>query len=212
MKFPRSLSAAIALASLVASSRTVAAEPVPLFDGKSFAGWDGDTNRTWQIREGAVVGGSLTTTVPRNEFLATTGSFTNFVLRLQFKITGTEGFVNGGVQIRSQRVPNDSEMIGYQADIGEGWFGAIYDESRRNKVMAKPAEADVKKAVKPGAWNDYEIRAEGRRVVLKINGVQMVDYTEADATIPQVGRIGLQVHGGGKTEISYRNITLEPLP
>jgi hypothetical protein len=212
MKFPRSLSAAIALAALVTSSRTLAAGPVPLFDGKSFAGWDGDTNRTWQIRDGAVVGGSLTTTVPRNEFLATTGSFTNFVLRLQFKITGTEGFVNGGVQIRSQRVPNDSEMIGYQADIGEGWFGAIYDESRRNKVMAKPAEADVKKAVKPGAWNDYEIRAEGRRVVLKINGVQMVDYTEADATIPQVGRIGLQVHGGGKTEISYRNITLEPLP
>jgi hypothetical protein len=212
MKFPRSLSAAIALAALVASSRTLAAEPVRLFDGKSFAGWDGDTNRTWQIRDGAVVGGSLTTTVPRNEFLANTGSYTNFVLRLQFKITGTEGFVNGGVQIRSQRVPNDSEMIGYQADIGEGWFGAIYDESRRNKVMAKPAEADVKKAVKPGAWNDYEIRAEGRRVVLKINGVQMVDYTEADAAIPQFGRIGLQVHGGGKTEISYRNITLEPLP
>jgi hypothetical protein len=48
--------------------------------------------------------------------------------------------------------------------------------------------------------------------VLKINGVQMVDYTEADTVIPQVGRIGLQVHGGGKTEISYRNLTLEALP
>lgn len=212
MKIPWWHCLVVVLALFGSPARLLAAEPVRLFDGKSFAGWDGDTNRTWQIRDGALVGGSLTTTVPRNEFLATTGSYTNFVLRLQFKITGTEGFVNGGVQIRSQRVPNDSEMIGYQADIGEGWFGAIYDESRRNKVMAKPAEADVKKAVKPGAWNDYEIRAEGRRVVLKINGVKMVDYTEADAAIPQFGRIGLQVHGGGKTEISYRNLTLEVLP
>lgn len=191
---------------------TVAAEPVRLFDGTSFQGWEGDTNRTWRIRDGALVGGSLTTTVPRNEFLATTTAYTNFVLRLKFKLVGSEGFVNAGVQIRSQRVPNDSEMIGYQADIGEGWFGAIYDESRRNKVLAKPAEADVKKAVKPGEWNDYEIRAEGRRVVLKINGVQMVDYTEPDAAIPQFGRLGLQVHGGGKAEVSYKDLTLEPLP
>ncbi len=200
------------LGALACAWTLAGAEPVRLFDGATFQGWDGDTNRTWRIRDGALVGGSLTATVPRNEFLATTAGYTNFVLRLKFKLTGSEGFVNGGVQIRSQRVPNDSEMIGYQADIGEGWFGAIYDESRRNKVMAKPAEADVKRAVKPGEWNDYEIRAEGRRVILKINGVQMVDYTEADAAIPQFGRIGLQVHGGGKTEICYRDLTLEPLP
>ncbi len=199
------------LGAVALAFNAVAADPIRLFDGASFQGWDGDTNSTWRIRDGALVGGSLKTTVPRNEFLATAATYTNFALRLKFKLTGSEGFVNGGVQIRSQRVPNDSEMIGYQADIGEGWFGAIYDESRRNKVMAKPAEADVKKAVKPGEWNDYEIRAEGRRVVLKINGVQMVDYTEADAAIPQFGRIGLQVHGGGKTEISYKDLTLEPL-
>ena len=28
-----------------------------LFDGESFIGWEGDTNRTWRIKEGAVVGG-----------------------------------------------------------------------------------------------------------------------------------------------------------
>lgn len=200
------------LLGLTLSLLTGLAGPVSLFDGKTFAGWDGDTNKIWQVREKAFVGGSLKEKVPRNEFLATARSYTNFVLRLKFKIVGTEGFVNGGVQIRSQRVPNDSEMIGYQADIGEGWFGAIYDESRRNKVLAKPAEADVKKAVRLGDWNDYEIRAEGRRVQLKINGVQMVDYTEADATVVQSGRIGLQVHGGGKTEMSYKEITLEELP
>lgn len=189
-----------------------AAEPQSLFDGKSFAGWDGDTNKTWRIADGVIQGGSLTTTVPRNEFLATTRSFTNFVLRAKFKLEGTEGFVNSGVQFRSQRVPNDSEMIGYQADIGDGWWGALYDESRRNKVLIKPADSELGKPVKKNDWNDYEIRAEGRRMVLKINGVTTVDYTEPELEIPQHGRIGLQVHGGGKALVSFKDITVEELP
>lgn len=188
------------------------AAPQSLFDGRSFAGWDGDTNKIWSIQGGVIQGGSLTVEVPRNEFLATTRSFTNFVLRAKFKIEGTQGFVNSGIQVRSQRVPNDSEMIGYQADIGDGWWGALYDESRRNKVLAKPSDAEMGKPVKKGDWNDYEIRCEGRRLVLKINGVTTVDYTEPDASIPQSGRIGLQVHGGGKTLVSFKDITVEELP
>jgi len=183
-----------------------------LFNGRTLAGWDGDTAKTWRVDNGEILGGTLTEKVPRNEFLATTANYTNFVLRLKFKLTGTEGFVNSGVQIRSQRVPNDSEMKGYQADIGEGWYGTIYDESRRNKPLIKPTEEAVKQAVKVGQWNDYEIRAVGPRIVLAINGVQMVDYTEPDPSIPQFGRIGLQVHGGGKTEVRFKDLNLEVLP
>src|SRR5437016_9963729 len=104
---------------------------VPLFDGKTFKGWDGDTNKTWTIQDGALVGGSLTATVPGNEFIATTRSFTNFVLRLKFKLAGTEGFINGGVQIRSERTKEPAnEMSGYQVDMGDpGWWGCIDDES-----------------------------------------------------------------------------------
>ena len=64
------------------------AAPVPLSDGKTFAGWVGDTNTTWRIVDGALVGGSLERNVPRNEFLRTTRSFTNFVLRLKVKLVG----------------------------------------------------------------------------------------------------------------------------
>ena len=202
----------VALAGFFVLTASVQAVPKPLSDGKTFAGWDGETNSIWHVHDGAFVGGKPPAKVPQNEFLATARSYTNFVLRLEFKLTGTEGFVNGGVQFRSQRRKGDSEMIGYQADIGEGWYGSLYDESRRNKLMAKADEAAVKRAVKPGEWNRYEVRCEGRRIVLKINGVQTVDYTEADETIPQWGRIGLQVHGGGVTEASYRAITIEELP
>ncbi|MBM3877311.1 MAG: DUF1080 domain-containing protein [Verrucomicrobia bacterium] len=204
-------------ASLLVATLTVAAadrgKPIKLTDGKTFAGWVGDTNKTWRIVDGAFVGGTLDAKVPRNEFLRSERAFTNFVLRVKFRLVGTEGFVNGGVQIRSQpalQPPN--EMVGYQCDIGDGWWGAIYDETRRNKVLVKPDAGAVAKAVKKGEWNEYEIRAEGRRIRTSINGVAMVDYTEPDDSIPQHGLLGLQVHGGGKTEMSYKDITVEELP
>jgi 3-keto-disaccharide hydrolase len=190
-----------------------AAGPIPLFDGKTFKGWDGDTNWTWRIQDGAFVGGSLSVMVPRNEFIATTRSFTNFVLRLKFKLAGTNGFVNGGVQIRSERTETPpNEMSGYQLDMGDPeWWGCVYDESRRNKVMAKSDIAAINKVLKRQDWNEYVIRAEGRRIRASINGVQAVDYTESEEAIPQFGKIGLQVHGGGKTEAWYKDITIEEL-
>src|SRR6476620_1165232 len=86
-----------------------------LFDGKSFRGWNGDTNTTWRIENGALVGGSLASKVPRNEFLCTERAFTNFVLHLKFKLVSKSGEANAGIQIRSQRVKDPpNEMSGYQ--------------------------------------------------------------------------------------------------
>ena len=188
-----------------------AGQPKALFDGKTLAGWEGDP-KIWSVQEGAITAGRIDERAKRNEFLATTRGYTNFVLRLRFKIEGTEGFVNSGVQIRSERVPNHHEMVGYQADIGEGWYGALYDESRRNTILAKPDPEVVRKAVKPGQWNDYEIRADGDRVVLKINGTQTVDYTEKDPKVVPHGKIAVQIHGDGKTRVQFKDITVEELP
>jgi hypothetical protein len=184
-----------------------------IFDGHTTAGWDGDFGKTWRIQDEAFVGGSLAKTVPQNEFVATTAQFTNFVLRLEFKLLGSEGFVNAGVQVRSQRVPNHHEMIGYQVDIGDPtWWGSIYDESRRNKVLAQSNMDEVNKILRRNDWNQYEIHCEGKRVRAYINGLLTVDYTEPDDSIPQFGKIGLQVHGGGKAEVHYRNIWVKRLP
>jgi hypothetical protein len=213
-KHPIMKTASLITSILVFACVTVMGEPKSLFDGKTFKGWVGDTNKTWRIKDGAFVGGSLEgDKVPQNEFLRTTESYTNFVLRLKVKLLGKSGFVNGGVQVRSKpatKPPN--EMIGYQADAGEGWWGALYDETRRNKVLVKPDPEAVKKAVRKDDWNDYEIRCEGKRVKTSINGVPMIDYTEPDDSIEQFGLIGLQVHGGGVTEIYYKDITLDVLP
>lgn len=190
------------------------AAPIPLFDGRSFSGWEGDTAKTWRIQDGALVGGSLTEKVPRNEFLSTTKSFKNFDLTLQFKLIGTEGFINSGIQFRSVRIPNPpNEMRGYQADMGDPkWWGALYDESRRNKVLAQSDIAKLEPVLKQQDWNEYRIRCEGPRIRLWINGVQTIDYTEQDSSIPQEGQIAVQVHGGGKAEAWFRNILIEELP
>ena len=200
----------LAVAAIAVAAGQPAAARVPLFDGKTFNGWAGDTVRTWRIADGAIVGGSLTETVPRNDFLVTTREFSDFVLRLRFKLEGTEGFINSGVQFRSQRAKEPAhEMIGYQADIGAKYWGSLYDETRRNKVLAAPDQTAVMAHVRLNDWNDYEIRAEGRRVRLILNGYQTVDYTEPDESIPLSGLIGLQVHGGGKAQVSFRDMTIE---
>ena len=199
---------------VIAAQAADAAKATPVFDGKTFKGWEGDTNKTWRIAQGALVGGSLKETVAHNEFICTTRSYTNFVLRLKFKLAGTEGFINGGVQVRSKHVEDPPyELSGYQVDMGEpDWWGCLYDESRRNKVVAKSDKTEVNKVLKRGEWNEYVIRCEGKRLRASLNGYQTFDYTEPDDAIPQFGIIGLQVHGGGKTEAWYKDITIEQLP
>jgi hypothetical protein len=187
-------------------------KPTPLFDGRSFTSWEGDTTRTWRIDHGALVGGSLTGTVPHNAFLCATREFKNFDLRLKVKLAGT-GFVNGGIQFRSQRVKDPAyEMTGYQADMGEGYWASLYDESRRNRTLAHPHAVQLARIVKRDDWNDYVIRCEDSHIQLWFNGVLTVDYTEDDKSIPLAGLIGLQIHGGGKAEASYKDITIEELP
>jgi 3-keto-disaccharide hydrolase len=201
---------------LLSSAQVLAASasPMVLFDGKSFSGWEGDTNKTWRIERGEIVGGSLDANVPRNEFLCTTRSFTNFVLRLKFKLTGKSGFINAGVQFRSQRVKEPpNEMAGYQADIGDpDYWGTLYDEGIRNKTLAKVDMDAVNKVLKRNDWNEYVIRAEGRRVRLWLNGLQTIDYSESDEQRAQWGVIGLQIHGGAVAEVRYKDLTLEELP
>jgi hypothetical protein len=180
----------------------------PLFDGKTFDGWEGNL-KMFRIEDQAIVGGSLKEPTPRNEFLCTKQEFGDFELRVKFKVLGKG--TNAGIQIRSRRVPNHHEVSGYQADLGDSWWGALYDESRRNKMLVQPDPADVAKVIKPDDWNQYVIRCQGRRIQLWINDRQTVDYTEPDESLEQTGIIGLQIHGGPPGEAWYKDIEIKRL-
>jgi hypothetical protein len=200
-----------ALVLLLSGCTTPSGSGTSLFDGKSLDGWEG-TAGVWRVEDGAIAGGSLQGN-PRNEFLTTKRAYGDFRLRLEYKLVGTEGFVNGGVQVRSARIPKPpNEMRGYQADIGAGMSGSLYDESRRNKVLAKADPEQIKRLEKPGDWNLYEIRCQGPRIRLALNGEQTVDFTETEPGMEAEGLIGLQIHGNCKAVISFRAISIEELP
>jgi len=176
-----------------------------LFNGKDLSGWNGDES-LWKVADNCIVGDSPG--IKHNQFLCTKEEFGDFELKLEFRMK--DGVGNSGVQFRTKQVPNSTEVSGYQADIGEKYWGCLYDESRRNKILVQPP-ADFEKSLKKGDWNEYTIRAEGDHVVLKVNGVTTVDYREPDASIARSGIIALQVHSGGPMKVEFRNIRIKPL-
>jgi len=179
-----------------------------LFDGRTLAGWEGNL-KLFRVEDGAIVGGTLESRIARNEFLCAQEEYADFELRLQFKVLGRGA--NAGVQFRSRRIPNHHEVKGYQADLGDGWWGSLYDESRRNKILAAADAMAVKRELKRDDWNDYTIRCEGPRIQLWLNGLQTVDYTEPDPAIERDGLIGLQIHAGAPSEAWYKEIRLKKL-
>src|SRR5436190_2710692 len=105
-----SLPASLLFAALSAQAGP-SAEPVRLFDGKTFAGWEGNM-QAFRIEDGAIVGGTLKEKIPRNEFLCTTKEYGDFELRLKFTVRGEN--VNAVVQFRTHRIPNHHRVSGYQ--------------------------------------------------------------------------------------------------
>lgn len=184
-------------------------KPVPIFDGKTLSGWEGNLS-IFRVQDGAIVGGSMQDKIARNEFLCTTRTYGDFELRLKFKLLGGDA-ANAGVQFRTKRIPNDNEVSGYQADMGAGWWGGLYDESRRKKTLTGPDQEKMKQIVKPTEWNEYVIRAEGTHIQLWINGVQTVDYVESDPAIELRGIICPQIHAGPPSEAWYKDIAIVDL-
>jgi dienelactone hydrolase len=178
----------------------------PLLEGDDLSGWDGDRS-LWRAEAGTLIGESPG--IRQNEFLVAPGTYRDFVLKFTFRLKGGAG--NSGVQFRSVRVPDSSEMSGYQADIGEGYWGSLYDESRRNRTLAQ-ASARALEALRPDAWNEYAVRCMGGRITLYLNGVPSVDYREEDPAIAREGRVAFQIHAGGPMRVEFKDILIQPLP
>jgi hypothetical protein len=194
-----------------------AAEPAPLeagfeplFNGKDLTGWEGDA-KLWFAENGEIVGKSPG--IKQNEFLATKERYGDFVLKFKFRVVNTSGQANSGMQFRSERVPNSSEVSGYQADVGQQYWGCLYDESRRNKVLVKPPADELEKVLKRDDWNEYIITCKGDHITLELNGYKTVDYTETEPPdkIARGGIFALQIHQGGPMEIHAKDIVIKKL-
>ncbi len=170
-----------------------------LFNGSDLTGWSG-SDGLWSVENGELVG--RTAGLKRNEWIVSDLSAEDFRLTVDVKLVDNAG--NSGIQFRSKS--HDGEVAGYQADIGEGWWGKLYEEHGRGLLWDKSGE----QYVNPGDWNKYEIVAQGDHIRTFINGHACVDmHDPAGATR---GIIAFQLHSGGKTEVRLRNMKLEVLP
>ncbi|MFG6200646.1 ThuA domain-containing protein [Nonomuraea sp. JJY05] len=102
-------------------------------------------------------------------------------------------------------VNNGYEIQIDATDAADKTTGSIYgfksaDTAARDKALNPP-----------GQWNTFEIRVEGERVQVLLNGVKINDFTNTDpARSLKDGHIGLQNHGNGDT-VSFRNIRVKEL-
>jgi len=178
----------------------------PLFNGRDLEGWVQDTPGVWKAQDGMIVGKH--SGQQWNDFLRTRDQFEDFELALEFRLLNGVG--NSGVQFRSIPAAKEHELFGYQADIGEQYWGCLYDESRRNRTLAQAPTAAIQKLDKNG-WHSYLVRALGSHITITIDGMRTVDYTEFDTGILKRGLIGLQVHAGSSIEVWFRNLQIREI-
>ena len=196
------------------SSATFAAERgfKDLFNGKNLDGWTlvNGSGKGYVVENGVLVcpedgGGNL----------LTDKDYANFVLRFEFKLSPGG---NNGVGIRAP-LAGDIAYSGMEIQIldqDHPKYKGLKPWQRHGSVYnVVPAKAD---ALKPaGEWNQEEIIAEGKKIKVKLNGVEITDAdlsTVTDETVlkkhPGIqrtsGRIGFLGHG---TRVEFRNIRVK---
>ena len=177
----------------------------PLFNGRDLKNWNVDTKHIWKVKDGVIIGQHKG--LDHNDFLRTKESFGDFELKAQFRLMGGVG--NSGIQFRSVNAAEPHEVSGYQADVGEKYWGCLYDESRRKRVLvAPPPEALA--TLDRSAWNEYVIRAQGNFITLHLNGIHTVYYIETEL-VRKDGFIALQVHQGPGIEVQFKDIQIRNL-
>ncbi|MDB6035338.1 MAG: hypothetical protein JWM16_5676 [Verrucomicrobiales bacterium] len=186
-----------------------------LFDGKTLKGWTlvGKQGPGYAVKDGLLYcakgGGGR---------LLTEKEYTNFVLRLEFKL---EDGANNGIAIR---VPLDGDAAynGMEIQVLDDYapkyaslrpaqyHGSIYDVIPAKRGALKKADE----------WNEEEIFADGRHIKVILNGQAIVDVNLNEVTdaktlmrhpglLREHGRLGFLGHND---YVEFRNIRIRELP
>lgn len=175
------------------------------FNGKNTDGWQGLPD-LWKVEDGAIIGNTFKG-IKGNTFLCSKKEYGDF--ELSFKVRLKDGKGNSGVQIRSKIHNKDNlGVTGPQCDIGANYWGSLYGENFGGMMKAADAKK-VNPTLKANDFNDYSIKAVGKKVTITVNGVVTVD--EEFAKLPEKGIIALQLHVGPAMEVTYKDIKFKDL-
>ncbi|MEU0665009.1 ThuA domain-containing protein [Streptomyces lavendulocolor] len=177
----------------------------PLFNGHTLDGWK-------QAGPGrfTVVDGELRTEGGMGMLWYRAKELSSYSLKLDWKMTGDD---NSGVFVGfpASDDPWSAVNKGYEiqidaTDAADRTTGAVYGFKSAN------LKARDRVLRPPGQWNHYEIKVQGERLQVFLNGVKINDFTNTDpARSLRDGHIGIQNHGADD-HVSFRDIQLEELP
>ncbi len=182
---------------------------VSLFDGKTLNGWKASENQSsWSVEDGAIVCHG-----PRSHlfYVGDEKPFKNFIFQCEVKTTPGS---NSGIYFHTRYQETGWPKYGYEIQVNitqrdpkksGGLYGVV-------DVSDPPA--------KDNEWYTQEIIVQGRRIISKINGTVLVDYTEPEGKQPfsaefdrrlGEGTFALQAHDP-QSKVYFRNIRVKRLP
>ena len=142
-----------------------------------------------------------------HEWLRYDHEFTNFILLAEWRFTKREGLkgYNSGVFVRN----NADGSVWHQAQVGEGNDGYLFGQTLVNGKVSKiifGAKPKVNRIKPAGEWNVYEVRCEGPKITLWVNGGLSSEFN-----VPEVpkGYVRLEAEG---FRIEFRNLKVKVLP
>jgi hypothetical protein len=186
--------------------------PIRLFNGQSLAGWKGQIDKYFTVRDGMIVAKNDAASAPKaSTYLTTEKEFRNFRLIFEAKLVTSE--MHSGIALWGKNVEKEGDPFSYMGHLvmfpsGYGY----YDLYRRNSIYAD-AEGAAKKAGRQHDWNQMEILAIGNRIRHAINGQAVADWTDPMPDLCQKGPLGLQLHSNTvPQEIHFRGLILTENP
>jgi len=225
---------------VITSAEVTASKPArwrSIFDGKTLKGWHVSsqtghgTGGKWVVEKGAIQG---TQDKPGNGGIAITDqSFGDFEVELEMN---NDYGPDSGLFLRSNEKGQAYQaMIDYHADgnlmgvYGEGIGGFVAlnfktletpDKIRVENYPAFPLSFTPERwphIWKHGKWNKLKARITGNPPTIQtwINGVKIMEWSDAEKRLPDKGGIAVQVHGGGDLTgqfVRYRKIRVREIP
>jgi hypothetical protein len=140
---------------------------VPIFDGKSFAGWQGDVD-SYEIVDGAIRCGA-----GKGGNLFTRESYGDYVVRLQFRLppagnnglaihypgSGDPAYSGCEIQVLDDTAPAYADGKPWQ------YHGSVYGVAPAQRGYLRPV----------GEWNFEQVTVRGTHVTVELNGTTIVD-------------------------------------
>jgi len=187
---------------IITTTAALAADFKPLFDGKTLKGWTPAPGGKWEVKDGTIVG-----TSPKSErrhgILLTDKQYSDFIVKAKFRVhSGDSGFY-----FRAERVKSAVSVNGFQVEVDTSQeTGGLYETGGRAWVHRPTAAVIKKRKYKKGEWTDLELSAIGGHIVVKINGVISTELKNDKSR--RKGHIGLQLHGGQKMHVEFKDILI----